>query len=131
LVDNKAVIPIGEPGNLVCTNVRKLAASLIPVTDAKDPSALDHDFHRASIRLSIALVVSTPAKVGESWRYGRVICSLKDAATQSSTPMRHSIELVKKVEALVAEEDSLDALVRSPEDGTLLEGTSKPYGFII
>jgi hypothetical protein len=103
------------------------AASLIATKDVKESSALDHDFHRANIRPSVALVITTPAKVGESWRYGRVVCSLKDAATQSSTPMRHSIELVKKVEALVAEQDALV----SQEGGTLLEGRSKPYGFII
>jgi hypothetical protein len=100
------------------------------VTNAKEPSALDHDFHRANIRPSIALVVSTPAKVGESWRYGRVVCSLKDAATQVSTPMRHSIELVKKVEALVTEEDAIVAEEASVS-AEVLEGTSKPYGFII
>ena len=126
-VDDKAAIPIGEPGYPVRTNVCKLAASLASSKDVKESSALDHDFHRANVRPSIALVITTPATVGESWRYGRVVCSLKDAATQSSTPMHHSIEPVKKIEALVVEEDTLV----SRAAGSLLEGTSKPYSFII
>jgi hypothetical protein len=91
---------MGESGYPVCTNVRKLAASLIT---GKETSTLDHDFHRANMRPSIVLVISSPRKVGESWQHGRVVCSLKDAVTQSSTAMHHIIELIKKVEALVAE----------------------------
>ena len=43
--------------------------------------ALDHDFHRASIKLSLILFVKTPFE-SKSWRKGYVTTSLKDSATQ-------------------------------------------------
>ena len=80
-VDDKTGIPIGEPRKSVRINVRKLHASLGFEWSNKSMKALDHDFHRASIKLSLILFVKTPFE-SKSWRKGYVTTSLKDSATQ-------------------------------------------------
>lgn len=94
IVDDKAAVPVGEPDLPVCSNVRKMHASLIALQDTSKPYALDHDFHRANICPSMALVIKTPESVTQSWRHGRLLCSIKESATQVSTAMRHAVELV-------------------------------------
>ena len=56
-VDDKTGIPVGEPGKLIRTNVIKLHASLGFQSTNKSVQFLDHDFHLASIRPSLILIV--------------------------------------------------------------------------
>jgi hypothetical protein len=104
-------------------------ASLIALQDTNKPNSLDHNFHRANIRPSMALIIKTPESVSNSWRHGRLLCSVKDAATQVSTAMRHAVELAKKVDWLVDKEDSklrdLGRLSNIPES------TTKPYCLLL
>lgn len=128
-VDDKSAIPVGEPNLPVRSNVRKMHASIIALQDTNKPNSLDHDFHRANIRPSMALVIKTPESVSCSWRHGRLLCSVKDAATQVSTAMRHAVELTNKVNWLVNEEDTklrnLGGLSKIPES------TTKPYCLLL
>jgi hypothetical protein len=128
-VDDKAAVPIGEPGYPVRTNVRKLSASIIAEKDRNKATAGDHDWHKANVVPSMALFICTPEETQQSWRVGRVTCSLKDRATEHSTAMRHSVELVTQVNLLVAEDDANVAMAnhngKSPE--TMPENTSMPF----
>jgi hypothetical protein len=122
-VDDKAAVPIGEPGYPVRTGVRKISASLKPEIAA---AALDHDFHRANIRPSLSLFISTPTKISDSWRRGSVISCLKEGATQYSTAMRHAVELGAQILAQV-ELDDAKIGNKFPFGVT----TSLPFGFYI
>ena len=57
-VDDKAIIPIGEPGLPVSTGVRGHNRSL--VSAGHELAALDHDFHVSGLVPSVALVVDLP-----------------------------------------------------------------------
>ena len=68
-VNDKIGIPIGKPGKPFRKNVRKLYASLGFESSNKSVKALDHDFHRASIRSSLILIMKTTFE-SKSWRNG-------------------------------------------------------------
>ncbi len=123
--DDKALVPIGEPGHPVRTNVRPISAKIVVAKGTGQPDASDHDFHRASIRPSLALICQGG---GGNWRKGQVVFNLKDSATQKSTAMRHAVEstnqiktLVKKQDLLLAERNLLDRYA---------EKTTMPYTFL-
>ena len=44
-VDDKAIIPVGEPGLPISTGVRGHNRSILPLQASQGPMALDHDFH--------------------------------------------------------------------------------------
>jgi hypothetical protein len=121
-VDDKAAVPVGEPGYPVRTNVRKISASL----NGANTLALDHDFHRASIRPSMCIFIKTPTELAASWRHGLVTAVLKDACTQYSTAIRHSVELSTQIEQLVCDDNS--AIGTNFPFGIR---TVLPYGFYI
>jgi hypothetical protein len=91
LVDDKAAVSVGEPGVPCRSNTRKMYASIVVDADVGKASAGDHDFHRASVRPSMTLFMTTQLVSRDSWRTGKVTCSLKDCATQRSSPMRHRL----------------------------------------
>ena len=118
-VDDKAAIPVGEPGLPVRTNTRKMSSSLTVSKIKNQPIALDHDFHRANIRPSVAIFIKTPT-TNSSWRRGTVTIALKDGALEKSTSMRHFVELSKQINEL------------SNEDSKLLQQKSSlPFGFLV
>ena len=98
--DDKVAIPIRELGKPVRTNVRKLYSSLGFESSNKSPKALDHNYHKDSIRPSLILLVETLFK-SKSRRKGYVTTSLKDGATEQSTAMGYEVEfqliVLKKV----------------------------------
>ena len=53
----------------------------------------DHDFTKFSLVPSVTLVNDIPDDVSKSWYTGRVFVSLKDAALEPSSPLRHITEL--------------------------------------
>ena len=53
----------------------------------------DHDFTKFSLIPPVVLQVDIPEDVSESWYRGQVTITLKDAAFEPSSPMRHTTEL--------------------------------------
>jgi hypothetical protein len=127
-VDDKSAIPVGEPNLPVRSNVRKMHASLIALQDTNKPNLLDHKFHCATIRPLMALIIKTPDSVSNSWRHGRLLCSVKDAATQVSTAMLHAVELAKKVNWVNKEDTKLRDIGRLPN---IPESATKPYCLLL
>jgi hypothetical protein len=92
-VDDKAIVPVGEPHLPVSTRVRGHNRSL--VVGASTPNALDHDFHVAGIVPSVAFFPRIPSNSCDSFFSGPVYVTLKDEVLQSSHAMRHATELNK------------------------------------
>ena len=57
-LDDKAIVPIGEPGKPTSATQRRHNASL--TTPGKETLALDHDYHLCGIVPSVCLVVDIP-----------------------------------------------------------------------
>jgi hypothetical protein len=91
-VDDKAIIPVGEPGLPVSTGVRGHNRSIV-LAEGPGPSALDHDFHVHGVVPSITFVVDIPESANDSFYQGKAYVCLKDKVTQPSSPLRHSTEL--------------------------------------
>ena len=92
-VDDKAIIPVGEPGAAVSTGVRGHYRSLVPSSSFL--GALDHDFHIHGVVPSVSLVISIPESPSDSFFTGQVYVGNKNKVTQPSSPLRHSMELSK------------------------------------
>jgi hypothetical protein len=75
-MDDKAIVPIGEPGLPVSTGVRAHNASLVP-TAGPELSALDHDFHVCGAIPSVAFKSVIPETATESF-----FCSVVQATSQ-------------------------------------------------
>ena len=58
-MDNKAIIPVGEPGAPVSTGVRGQHQST-----SASIGALDHDFHIHGVVASVSLVIDTLLSTG-------------------------------------------------------------------
>ena len=90
-VDDKATIPIGEPGAPVSTGVRDHHRSLVP--SSAFVGALDHDFHVYGIIPSVCLIIDVPESSSDSFFGGQVYVANKNKITQSSNALRHSTEV--------------------------------------
>ncbi len=124
LVDDMEAVSVGEPGFPCRSNTRKMYASIVADADVGKASAGDHDFHRASVRPSMTLFMTTPLVSRNSWGTGKATCSLKDCATQRSSPMRHSLEFVEQCRKQVERDDQI--LSTNPLSSPL-ENTSMPF----
>ena len=91
-VDDKAIIPVGEPSCPVSTGVRGHNRSLIPV-DGPQNCALDHDFHVHGIVPSVSFIVDIPISAKDSFFQGKACVTLKDKVSQPSSALRHTSEL--------------------------------------
>ena len=91
-VDDKATIPIGDPGCPLSTGVRGHDCSLVSLSGPQ-LHALDHDFHVYGIVPSVAFVVDTPENPTDSIFSGQPFVVCKDKITQPSSALRHSTEL--------------------------------------
>ena len=91
-VDDKAIVPVGEPEQPVSSNVRRLNRSL--VCQDQLLVSLDHDYHTAGIVPSVMLKIDIPSDVNESFHRGQLHVSVKDKYFQPSTAMRHSTEVM-------------------------------------
>ena len=58
-VDDKAIIPVGEPGLPVSSGVRGHNRSIV-LAEGPSPGALDHDFHVSGVVPSVSFVVDIP-----------------------------------------------------------------------
>lgn len=104
-VDDKAIIPVGEPGLPVSTGVRGHNRSIVPV-QGNGPMALDHDFHLHGVVPSVLFSIDIPQSAHESFYRGKVFVTLKDKATQPSSPLRHSCEITSVVQTNFSQDGS-------------------------
>ena len=95
-VDDKAIVPVGEPGNPISSGVRGHHRALVPM-GGPTLAALDHDFHLHGIVPSVALAIEIPDSHTDSFFTGQPFVSNKDKVTQPSSPHRHSAEIVQLV----------------------------------
>ena len=95
-VDNKAIVPVGEPGDPISTGVRGHHRSSM-CSGGPTLAALDHDFHLHGIVPSVALAIEIPESPNDSFFSGQPSVSNKDKVTQPSSPHRHSAEIVQSV----------------------------------
>lgn len=93
-LDDKAIVPIGEPRLPISTGVRSHNRSLVP-EDSNNLLALDHDFHVAGAIPSVLFDVALPNNARDSFYKGAVHVTVKDKLFEASTPQRHVVETMK------------------------------------
>ena len=59
----------------------------------------DHDFSKFSVIPSVTLLVDIPNEISDSWYRGRVNVTLKEAAFEPSSPLRHASELLNLLQS--------------------------------
>lgn len=90
--DDKAKVPIGDPGASVSTGVRG-KKSIVPTSSTL--IALDHDMTRCSLTPSVVLQCEVPKSVDKSFVRGKVFIVLNDSIFQTASPFRHAAFLSK------------------------------------
>lgn len=95
-VDDKAIVPVGEPSNPISSGVRGHNRSLVTV-GGPTLAALDHDFHLFGVVPSVSLCIEIPDSPNDSFFSGQPFVSIKDKIVQPSSPYRHSTELAQLV----------------------------------
>ena len=98
-VDDKCIIPVGEPACPVSTGVRGHNRSLVPL-HGPQLQALDHDFHLHGIVPSVAFFVD----VSDSFFTGHPFVNNKDKVTQPSHALRHATELTDLIRTNFSED---------------------------
>ena len=93
-LDDKHRISVGEPGYPVAA-VERGKRVLVPGN--QEFLVADHDFTRFSLVPSITFFIDIPEEISESWYRGQVKVTLKEAALQPSSPLRHASELVASI----------------------------------
>ena len=96
-VDDKAIVPVGEPACPVSTGVRGHNHSLVPES-GPTLLALDHDFHVHGIVPFVAFFVEVPENACDSFFVGQPFVTNKDKVTQPSSALRHATETVDLVQ---------------------------------
>ena len=111
--DDKAKVPVGEPGTAVSTGVRG-RRSIVPLSTTL--GALDHDIQsKASLVPSVILECDIPDAVDESFVRGQVHTATNDAVFQVASRFRHAaatIRLMKK------KHQSPPVIMKFTDDGT-------------
>ena len=95
-VDDKCIIPVGEPDGAVSTGVWGHNHFLVTI-DGPQLQALDHDFHVHGIVLSAAFFIDVPEINSNSFFRGLAFVTNKDKVTQLSRTLRHAAELTDLV----------------------------------
>lgn len=93
--DDKAKVPVGEPGAAVSTGVRG-RTSIVPTSTTL--VALDHDMTKSSLTPSVILQCNIPENANKSFVNGIVTTALNDSVFQSSSPFRHAAMISKILE---------------------------------
>ena len=101
-VDDKCIIPIGDPECAISTGVRSHNASLVPIHSSL--GALDHDYHVHGAVPSVTLKVETPDCVEDSFYKGQIHVTVKDKVFEPSHAFRHAVELVKIIRNTYSED---------------------------
>ena len=92
--DDKAKVPIGEPGIAVSTGVRG-KKTIAPVSSVL--SATDHDMTKSSLTPSVVLKCAIPETLEESFYRGHVTTVVNDSVFQPASPFRHAAVLTKLI----------------------------------
>ncbi|XP_035678681.1 uncharacterized protein LOC118417277 [Branchiostoma floridae] len=102
-LDDKAIVPLGEPGHPVSSGVRGHNKSLVPV--GTPLVALDHDWHVAGLIPSVVLLNQVPETIDGSFHRGRVFVTTKEKVFQPSTPGRHATEVCNILRSVASSDD--------------------------
>ena len=94
--DDKAKVPVGEPGVAVSTGVRG-KKTIAPVRTVL--GAADHDLTKSSLTPSVVLKCLIPGSIEESFYRGQVTVTVNDSVFQASSPFRHTVMLSKLIES--------------------------------
>ena len=116
-VDDKAIIPVGEPDCPISSGVRGHNRSLVVGSALQQLKALDHDFHLAGVVPSVAFFPNIPKESRDSFYSGSVFVTLKDKVLQPSHALRHSVELSNIVQTHFEKEESTNHVVLVVSDG--------------
>ena len=92
-VDDKAIVPVGEPNLPIAASSRSHNRSL--VLSSAQLKALDHDFHIHGIVPSVSFAVNIPESAEDSFYSGKPYVTLKDKVIQPSSALRHAAEQYK------------------------------------
>ena len=93
--DDKAKVPIGDPGSAVSTGVRGKKTLTSVNTTLR---ALDHDMNTASLTPSVTLKCEIPEDASNLFVRGIAHVSVNDSIFQQSIPFRHASMVVKVLE---------------------------------
>ena len=93
-LDDKAIVPVGEPGIPISTGVRGHNKVLTP-SDGPKLVCTDHDFHIAGLVPSVTFVSRIPLHSNDTFFDGNIYVTTKDKIFQPSSPYRHASELTK------------------------------------
>ncbi|WAR16034.1 hypothetical protein MAR_030628 [Mya arenaria] len=102
-LDDKAIVPVGEPGHAVSAGVRIHHGGI--VTASGQNIAMDHDFHIAGIVPLVCFNIDIPSNLNDSFYNGIVNVTVKDKLFESSNPLRHSTESVSIIRKLMSSDD--------------------------
>ena len=94
-LDDKHRVSIGEPGYPVAAVDR---GKRVIVSRNQDFLVADHDFTRFSIVPSVSFFIDIPEELSETWYQGQVYVTLKEAALEPSSPVRHAAELISCIQ---------------------------------
>lgn len=102
-LDDKAVVPVGEPGHPVSTGVRAHHGGI--VSESAQIVALDHDFHVAGIIPSVCFMIEIPRSPSDSFYNGTIHITVKDKVFQPSSPLRHATENMATIREHYSDDD--------------------------
>ena len=95
-LDDKATIPVGDPGNPLGHCRRGATRSIVPAGESAPVLAqMDHDYHVAGVIPSVTFISNIPPVYSDSFYDGKIFVTLKDRVFQPSSPMKHGAELEK------------------------------------
>lgn len=114
--DDKAKVPVGEPGAPVSTGVRGRQSISVASSQLV---ALDHDMTKASLTPSVVLECAIPDTVEKSFVRGKVTTVVNDSVFQTSSPFRHAAILKSIVEQRLSQDlESPKILFKYTDGGT-------------
>ena len=116
-VDDKAIIPVGEPDCPISSGVRGHNRSLVVGSSLQQLKALDHDFHLSGVVPSVAFFPNIPKDSRDSFYSGSVFVTLKDKVLQPSSALRYSVELHNIVQTKCEKEGSTNHIALIISDG--------------
>ena len=99
-VDDKAIIPVGEPDLPMSSGARGHNRSIV-LADGPIPTGLDYDFHVHGIVPSVAFAIKIPDSPRDSFYHGKAFAGLKDKVTQPSSALQHVTELSQLLKSSV------------------------------
>ena len=92
-LDDKHRCKVGEPNYPVAAVER--GKKVVVAASGSTFTVSDHDFTKFGLIPSVVVLCDIPESIDNTFYRGQVLVGLKDAATEPSSPMRHSTELSK------------------------------------